>query len=247
MATIPVANTLDKRVGMISAIVLLFITFIVLLLMTYDIPNPLPVDKKVTAVAMVDELVLKELKIEGGAGGGTPKDAPIDEPQPQTQEAITSKTKPRPTSTPSGGQANSTNAQNSQNTSSSSQQSTNPFGDGGSGGGSGGGTGTGVGTTDGSSGTGTGSGIGLGKGRTRQNNVNVNGIQIETAAKIYYKLTVDSDGNVVAFSHYKSNTTTTDQSLINKIGYAIKKQVKYNKAPGSPLVYQDYTISVTSN
>ena len=242
MATIPVVNTVDKRIGLVSAVALLLITFVVLYLLTYDIPNPLPVDREVPAVAIVDELILKELKIEGG-GGGTPKDAPVEEPKPQTQTAITSTSKPRPTTTPSG-QANSTNDPNSQNTSSTTQPSTNPFGDGGSGTGTGGGTGTGVGTTDGSSGTGPGGdGIGIGK-RTRQNDVNVHDISIETDAKIYFKLTVDSDGNVVAFSHYKSNTTTTDQTLINKIGYAIKKQVKYNKSPGSTLEYQDYTVSV---
>ncbi len=246
MATIPVVNTVDKRIGMISAVALLFITIIILLLLTYDIPNPLPTIRKVPAVAMVDEIVLKKLVVEGGSGGGTPSDNPLDDPKPQTQQAITSTSKPSKTTTQTGGQANNTNAQNSQNSSSSTQQSNNPFGDGGSGGGAGGGNGTGFGQDSGE-GSGTGPGIGFGKGRVRQNNVKVSKISIETNAKIYFKLTVDSDGNVVDFSHYASKTTTTDQTLINQIGYAIKKQVKYNKAAGSPLVYQDYTISVTSN
>ena len=90
----------------------------------------------------------------------------------------------------------------------------------------------------------SGHGNGFSKGRVRLNNVDVRTISIEEDAKIYYKLTVDSDGNVVAFRHYKSKTTTTDQNLINKIGYAIKKQVKFNKAPGAPLIYHDYTIAI---
>lgn len=246
MATIPVVDTLDKRVGIISAVVLLLITFIVLYFLTYDIPNPLPTVREVPTVAMVDQIVLKELKIEGGAGGGTPSSAEESDPKPTKQQAITSNTKPAKTSTQTGGKGTNTNSQNTENTSGGGGESNNPFGDGGSGGGSGGGDGTGFGQDSGE-GTGTGGGIGFGKGRTRLNNVDVHNISIETSAKIYFKLTVDSNGNVVAFHHYKSRTTTTDQTLINKIGYAIKKQVKYNKAAGSPLVYQDYTISVTSN
>lgn len=244
MATIPVVDTVDKRIGIISAVALLFITIIVLLLLTYDIPNPLPTIRKVPTKAMVDEIILKELVVEGAVGGGTPSANPIDKPKPQKLQSITS-TKPSQTSTQTGGQANNTNTQNNtDNSSSSTQQSSNPFGDGGDGGGTGGGSGTGFGPDSGK-GTGSGGpGIGFGKGRIRQNNVKVQGISIETDAKIYFKLTVDSDGNVVDFSHYASKTTTTNQNLINQIGYAIKKQVKYNKAANSPLVYQDYTISV---
>lgn len=244
MATIPVVDTVDKRIGVISAVVLLGITVIVLLLLTYDIPNPLPTVREVPAKVNLEEIILKDLVVEGAAGGGTPSSNPIDEPKPQKQQAITS-TKPSQTTTQTGGQANNTNTTtNNDNPSSSTQTSSNPFGDGGDGGGTGGGSGTGFGSDSGS-GTGSGGpGIGFGKGRVRQNNVKVNDISIETDAKIYFKLTVDSDGNVVDFSHYASKTTTTDQNLINQIGYAIKKQVKYNKAAGSPLVYQDYTISV---
>lgn len=246
MATIPIVDTFDKRVGIISAVVLMLVTFIVLWFLTYDIPNPLPTVREVPAVAMVDEIILKELKVDGGSsGGGTPNNSQKAEPKPVQQQSITNN-KPAQTSTQTGGQATSGSSNNTENTQTGGT-STNPFGgDGGSGGGSGGGNGTGFGQDSGE-GTGTGSGIGFGKGRTRLNNVDVHNISIETSAKIYYKLTVDSNGNVVAFSHYKSKTTTTDQTLINKIGYAIKKQVKYSKAPGSPLVYQDYTISVTSN
>lgn len=241
MATIPVVNTVDKRIGFISAIVLMIITFIVLLLLTYDIPNPPPQEKQVRAVADLEEIELKELVVEGGAGGGDPSDAPIDEPKPQTLNTITSN-KPSRTTTSTGGQANNTNTQNSQNASSG-NASTNPFGGGGSGGGTGGGDGTGFGTDSGV-GTGTGPGIGYGKGRTRLNNVDVNDITIETDADIYYKLTVDASGTVLDFSSIGSKTTTTDQTLINKIGYAIKKQVKYNKVPGSPPEYVFYTVYV---
>lgn len=243
MATIPIVNTKDKRVGIITALALLLIAFVILRwLLYYEIPNPLPTVREVPAVAMVDEIVLKELVVEGGAGGGTPNNAEKSEPKPTRQETITSNTKPAKTETTTGGKGTTTNSNNTTNTSGG-NQSSNPFGDGGSGGGSGGGNGTGFGQDDGE-GTGTGSGIGFGKGRTRLNNVDVHNISIETDASIYYKLTVDSKGNVVAFSHLASKTTTTNLNLINKIGVAIKKQVKYNEAKGAPLEYQFYTIHV---
>jgi len=243
MATLPIANTKDKRIGLIFAVVLLVLTILFLFLMKYELPDPLPVFKKVAATTELEEIVLKDLKVEaGGAGGGTPNNVKEADPKPTRQEAITNTSKPSETTTTTGGKGTSTNSDNTTNTSGG-NNSSNPFGDGGSGGGQGGGTGPGFGEDEGE-GSGTG-GIGFGsKNRTRMNNVDVGDIYIETDASIYYKLTVDSKGNVVAFSHISSSTTTTDLTLINKIGVAIKKQIKYTEAPGAPLEYQFYTIHV---
>jgi hypothetical protein len=123
----------------------------------------------------------------------------------------------------SGGQANRSN--------NSSSQSSDPF--------------SMTGTSDGCCGPGI--GISDSPRRTRLNNVSIHNIEIKEDVTIYYKLIVDAGGNVVAFSHLKYNTTTTDMTLINKIGVAIKKQVKFNKAPGAPLVYQFYTIHIKAN
>ena len=112
----------------------------------------------------------------------------------------------------------------------------NPFGDGGSG------NGAGLGSDSGGRGNGT--GIGFDNNRKRLNNVSVSGIEIDVQATIYYKLTIDGNGNVIAFSHSGSKTTTTNLQLINRIGVAIKNQVKYNKVPDAPLTYQFYTIHV---
>ncbi|MFK7784193.1 MAG: hypothetical protein AB8B56_03695 [Crocinitomicaceae bacterium] len=243
MATLPIVNTRDKRIGIISAVVLVILTLLFLYLMKYEIPNPLPTMKKVQTVAQIDQIVLKDLKVEGGAGGGTPNNAKEADPKPTRQEAITNTSKPSKTTTTTGGKGTTTNSNNTTNTSGG-NESSNPFGDGGTGGGQGGGNGPGFGEDSGE-GKGTGNGIGFGsKNRTRLNNVNVHDISIETDARIYYKLTVDNKGNVVAFSHQASNTTTTNLNLINKIGVAIKKQVKYSEAPGAPLEYQFYTINV---
>ena len=120
----------------------------------------------------------------------------------------------------------------------------NPFGTGGGSGSSGAGA-AGFGTDSGG-GSETETKIDYGT-RTRLNNVDVQKIPIETDVKIAYKLTIDAEGNVVAFTYYGSKTTTTDLTLINKIGYEIKKQVKYAKKPNAPLVYVDYTVNVKAN
>ncbi len=242
MANIPVVDKMDARKGLIASLVLMLVAFLLLSFMYYEIPDPLPEDTVVKATTEIDEIVLKELKMEGGAGGGEPTDAPIDEPKPQTEQVITNN-RPEQTTVPTG-QSTHTNANNQENTASTTQQSDNPFAQGGSGGGQGGGNGTGFGSDNGNTaGTGNGNGTGA-AGRTRLNNVSVGGIYIDTDAKIGYKLTVDAQGNVIAFTTVKGNTTTTNQSLINKIGFAIKKQVKYNKASGASLVYVFYTVYV---
>jgi hypothetical protein len=242
MASIPVVDIVDKRIGIISSIGLMFLTFIVLYLMTYEIPNPLPVFQKVQAKTEITQIELKKYVVEsGGGGGGTPTNAPKGPDVPQTEKVITS-TRPSNTQV-NNGQSNHTNGNNNTNTASTNKPSNDPFYSGGDGDGSGGGSGGGFGPD---SGTGSGSGDGgIGYGtRTRQSNVDVQNITIETDAKIAYKLTVDSDGNVVAFTYYGSKTTTTDLTLINKIGVEIKKQVKYSKKKNAPLVYVDYTVNV---
>lgn len=242
MANIPIVDKMDARKGLIASLLLMLIGFVLLSFMYYEIPDPLPEDTVVIAKTEIDEIVLKELKMEGGSGGGEPTDAPIDQPKPQTEQVLTN-TRPTETNIPTG-QSTHTNANNPDNTASTTQQVDNPFGNGGNGSGNGGGSGTGLGQDTGNTdGSGGGSGTGAAS-RKRLNNVSVGGIYIDTDATIGYKLTVDAQGNVVAFTNVKGTTTTTNQSLINKIGYAIKSQVKFNKDSGSPLVYQFYTVRV---
>ncbi|MFT5777478.1 MAG: hypothetical protein ACI837_000412 [Crocinitomicaceae bacterium] len=241
MATIPVVDKNDAKKGLIASLLLMLAAILLLSFMYYEIPDPLPEDVIVKTDTVIDEILLKELKMEGGAGGGEPTDAPIAPPTPQTQEVITNN-KPADTQVPTG-QSNHTNATNNTNKPSTTTQSNNPFETGGDGGGTGGGSGTGMGTDSGS-GTGGSQGTGSGKGRVRLSHVSVSGIRIDTDATIGFKLTVDAQGNVIAFQNVKGTTTTTDQLLINKIGTAVKRQVKFNKDPGSALIYQFYTIHV---
>ena len=241
MATIPIVNTIDKRRGMITSLVVMLLLLLYLLLVTFEQADPPPQDIPVQLAEPMDITEIENVTIAGGSGGGNPSDDPVTEPRPQTENILTS---PKPKNTQSNsGNANATNSPNSTNDPSNSQQSNNPFAEGGSGGGTGGGTGN---TFGGDSGTGTGGngGGGTGKGRVRLNHVNVDDLHYNSDETIYLKLIIDAEGNVVQVVNLVSQTTTTDQILINKIKVAVKKQVKYNKEKGAPLAAVYYTVKI---
>lgn len=119
-------------------------------------------------------------------------------------------------------------------------QASDPFGSGGNSSNNSGdsyGNNTGPGIADGS-------GSGGGSGRVRLTDINVQNLNSDVDAKIYLKMRIDSDGNVVSAQNIASNTTTTNQILINKVIDAVRKQVKYNKEPGAPLSTTFMTISI---
>ena len=106
----------------------------------------------------------------------------------------------------------------------------NPFGSGGSG--------------RGNYGSGTGNGTGPATtGRTRLNNVSIEHLENEQDATIYFKLTIDANGNVLSAS-VMSKTTTTDQQLINQVKAAVIEQVKFSKSPGSAPISIFYTVKI---
>jgi len=116
--------------------------------------------------------------------------------------------------------------------------SSSPFGDGGTGSGS-------------SYGNGSGEGVG-GSGpapitRIRLNDVQLNDLNYNENVSVYLKLVIDAEGKVVSASNVSGKSTTTDQVLINKILYAAKNQVKYNKDPGASLTSVYYTVRINAN
>lgn len=243
MATIPIVDTGDKRKGIATSVVVMILLILFLFLVKFEMADPPPQDIDVKLAEPLDVTVIENLTIQGGSGGGKPSDDPVREPQPQT-ENILATTKPQETQTNTG-QANTTNNPNSQNDPSTTQQSDNPFASGGSGNGNSGGDGD---TFGGDSGTGTGGngGSGTGKGRVRLNDVNINNLIYNSDEKIFLKLVIDAQGNVVQVINLKGKTTTTDQILINKVKVAVKKQVKYNKEPGAPLAAVYYTVKINA-
>ena len=200
---------------------------------TFEMADPPPQDVIVEATTeFPKEIILENLKIEGGSGAGKASDAILDEPKPKTEKLIT-KTDNKDTQVNTG-KANTTNSSNSQNTNTTPTQSNDPFASGGNGNGDDGGSGD---TFGGDSGTGTSGngGSGGGNGRIRKNDPVINGLGSNVDVTIHLKLTIDAEGNVIAASNIKAKTTTTNQILINRVINEVKKQVKYNKEPGAPL------------
>lgn len=244
MATIPVVNDFDKRKGIITSVIVLLLLWIYLILATYEMADPPPRDIPLKTTPIVEELVLKNLKVESGSsGGGTPSDAPVSESKPQTEKVISSK-KENNTKVNSG-ESNVTNTHNSNNSASTTQQSNNPFGDGGSGNGTGGGTGNGFGNDSGTGGSGDGPGPGAGaKNRHKVHDINPDDLESNVSAVIAYKVTVDQYGNVIAAEVISGKTTTSDQKLINRTRAAILNDLKYNVVKNASLVTLVYTVNV---
>lgn len=108
----------------------------------------------------------------------------------------------------------------------------------------------------GSSGNGPGNGDGpgtLGTGsaepslRQQLNAPAFNHFEVKENCTIGLLLTIDADGKVVSAQNNKEKTTTTDQVLINKVITEVKRQVRYNKAPGATLAKVLLTIHLEAH
>ncbi len=240
MSRIPIVDKKDKRKGAIAAVLFMLTMAIYVGLISFQIADPPPQPVLVEVETHIDEIYLKNLTVDGGSSSGSPSDAPVEQPKPQTERVITTDEADTKENT---GESNHTTTATSDNTNSTTQQSNDPFASGGSNDGENGGSGN----TFGSDGTGTegdGGGSGSGKGRVRLNDPILTGLKSNVNAYIYLKLTIDAQGNVVSASNIKAQTTTTNQILINKVIYQVKKQVKYNKDTGAPLAKVFMTVKV---
>jgi hypothetical protein len=238
-----ISDKKDEQIAWISAAVLLVILFVILWMVTFEMADPPPKDFVMKAETIMEEIDLKNLKVDAGnAGSGSPTDDPVTEPKPQQQQILATN-KPARTTTHSGQSSNTNSQTASNNTSSTTTQSNNPFGTGGNNGTTGSGTSP-FGNDTGTGGNGPG-GPGSGEGRTRLNDPSVEHIVTDVDVTIYLKLTINSEGMVVS-AISTSKTTTTDQRIINQVIAAVKNQVKYNKAPGTGLVTQFLTVKINA-
>lgn len=241
MATIPIVNTVDKRKGIVAAILAMLLLLLYLLWETIEMADPPPKDPiLVTETIMPEEIDLKDFVVEGGAAAGSPvQDDVVKPPTPQTEQVLTTNT-PKDVSEPTG-QSTHTNANNNTNTHSTSEQSSNPFGSGGTNGTTGSG-----GAFEGSNGPGVqGNGGGSGIERVRLNDPIVDHLESSEYATISLVLTIDAEGNIVNATCNKAKTTTTNQILINRVINEVKRQVKYNKDKGASLAKVSLTVQIT--
>ena len=236
-----VANPKDVKAGLVSAVASIILLMILLFLITYQIADPPAQDVVVSAEAVIDEILLKDLKLESGSiGGGSPPNDRVDKPKEQIQEIITGKSK---RSSDKSGKSNKTNGNDANNEASTTVQSQDPFGSGGSGGKNGAGNGpfSGPGNSDDGDG---GLGKGNGESRLRISNANLPQYDIDYESNIHLQLTVNANGEVVAAKCIKSKTTCYDQRIINQVINEVMRQVKYKKENGAGLVYTFYTVKI---
>ena len=236
-----VADPKDVKAGLVSAVASIILLMILLFLITYQIADPPAQDVVVRAEAVIDEILLKDLKLESGSiGGGSPSNDRVDKPKEQIQEIITGKSK---RSSDKSGKSNKTNGNDANNEASTTVQSQDPFGSGGSGGKNGAGNGpfSGPGNSDDGDG---GLGKGNGESRLRISNANLPQYDIDYESNIHLQLTVNANGEVVAAKCIKSKTTCSDQRIINQVINEVISQVKYKKESGAGLVYTFYTVKI---
>ena len=236
-----VADPKDVKAGLVSAVASIILLMILLFLITYQIADPPAQDVVVTAEAEIDEILLKDLKLESGSiGGGSPSNDHVDKPKEQIKEIITGKSK---RSSDKTGKSNKTNGNDANNEASTTVQSQDPFGSGGSGGKNGAGNGpfSGPGNSDDGDG---GLGKGNGESRLRISNANLPQYDIDYESNIHLQLTVNANGEVVAAKSIKSKTTCSDQRIINQVINEVMRQVKYKKENGAGLVYTFYTVKI---
>jgi hypothetical protein len=238
----PIFDKLDERKGIVSAILMIVGIVSILYVLTYEIADPPPVDYKLTSNIEIADIVLKNLKMEGG-GSGTPSDAKVDpRPTPKTEKQLTQKNSK--TSTNSG-KANVTNAPNSQNEATSPVKSNNPFGGNGPGKDEKGGRGN--------KGLGPDEGVKSGGGgedrapRIRLNDPNADDIVSDVNCIIRVKVSINANGDVVRADNISSITTTNDQRIINRVLELVKAQAKYNKKPNAPIEQAYITVTLRAS
>ncbi len=244
MATLPIANKKDLKIGAAAAVLGLLLILLILLLCSFEVADPKPEPPKIAAESEIEEIVLENLKVDmGGGSEGAPSDAPLDEPKPQTEEIITKKDNPN--TKVNTGKSDKTNAPTSDNTASTTKQDANPFGGNGSGTK---GDGSGKFGTDAGAGTGSGpGGVGDGSGRIRQNEPKVDDISSNQNHIIYLRATINAEGRIMEVTNLTSKTTTSDQVILRQVIAAVKNQVRYNKKAGAGLEAVYITINLNAN
>jgi hypothetical protein len=68
--------------------------------------------------------------------------------------------------------------------------------------------------------------------------------ELDFECRIMFKLQVNADGQVVSVRTIKSVTTCVEDRIINDLKERIKREVRCNKDPGSPVVEMDYTVKL---
>lgn len=238
----------DRKIAIITSSAAILLLLIVAYFTTFYIMPKLEIDvPPLRSDEVIEEFVIDNLELArndedaGGTGGGMGSNDKIAPPSPQTSKIVTDKSS---STNVFSGNSHNNNSTNATNGSSTVAHNDNPFGTGGN---NTSGTGAGTGPFGNDVGTGGngpgGPGSGAG-GRVRLNDPNTSGIIPDQDATINLKVTINSEGQILAVSNIPSKTTTTDQTIINKVISAVKRDVKYSKAPGTTNSTQYITVKL---
>ena len=231
-----------KKIAYISSSSFLTILILVAYFTTFYIQNAVPADvPPIKSDEVIEEFIVENVEIKdmgGSAGGGTPTNDKVAPPAVQSEKFVTGN---QSSDKVFSGNSNNQNGKNATNGSSTSTKGDNPFGTGGSGGGNGSGKGPFGGPGDGDIGNEP-SGAGSGKERVRLKNAKLPEYETDFDSKIHLKLSINTNGDVFAAYYIKSNSTCTDQIIINKVIAEVIRQVKYSV--DSKITYAYYTVKI---
>jgi hypothetical protein len=236
----------DRKKALIISAASITVLLILTYFITFSVHPAVPVDiPPLNSDEVIEEFMLDNAEVlktsEGGGGGGTPSDAPLDEPKAQSREYLTSTNSDTKVFS---GHSQNHNSDHGTNQSSTTSQSDNPFASGGQGGKEGAGKGPfgGIGNGgEGEDGPGNGSGGGT---RIRLNDPVLPQYNTNFDSKVYLQLTINGNGEVVNAKCIKSKTTCSDQSIINDVIRNVIKQTKYKKDPTTALAITYLTVDI---
>lgn len=83
--------------------------------------------------------------------------------------------------------------------------------------------------------------------RKQISTVDFTGIDVERDETITLQIVIDGIGNITKASVIKSQTSTTDKSLIDQVIEAVKNQLKYSRNTGAAYKYEIYKVNLSAD
>ena len=224
-----ISNPKDDMAGAICAILFILGLYLILISFEYKIADPPPTRQTVKSKIPLTKEEIKQFEIvetNDGGGGSSAKD-PVNKPDNQAEEIITGKKENKRPKSDKGKEGNKTD-----------QGGGNNLFDGQGGDGTGDEFGGGH---NGSSANDPGKGL---KPRILLVKPKTSKIYHSRLVKIHLKVKINPQGRVISASNIASQTTTTDQSLINQVINETKNTALYDKRPGAPTQGAYITITI---
>ncbi len=224
-----ISNPKDDLTGAICAVLFILGLYLILISFEYKFPDPPPIRQTVKGKVPLTKEEIKKFEIveTNDGGGGSSAKNPINKPDNQAEELITGKKERKRPKSDKGTKGNKTDKGGGDDLFNGK-----------------GGTGTGTefgGGDNGSSANDPGKGL---KPRILLVIPKTSKIYHSRLVKIHLKVKINPQGKVISASNIASQTTTTDQSLINQVISETINTALYDKRPGAPTQGAYITITI---